>query len=82
MVERFLNEVFLAENPHSDDMYKRRTVTLRRMMNSLTPYYRTFEKRDEIAFILWCADHNVRSVREIKVPECILYTLKHEYRGI
>ncbi|CEI89055.1 hypothetical protein RMCBS344292_03428 [Rhizopus microsporus] len=80
MIERFLNEVFLAENPHSDDIYERKTVTLRLMMNSLIPYNKTFEKRGEIAFILWCADHNVRSVREIKVPECILYTLKHEYR--
>ncbi|RCH81026.1 hypothetical protein CU097_002665 [Rhizopus azygosporus] len=80
MIERFLNEVFLAESPYSDDIYERKTVTLRLMMNSLIPYNKTFEKRSEIAFILWCADHNVRSVREIKVPECILYTLKHEYR--
>ncbi|CAO3684585.1 unnamed protein product [Umbelopsis vinacea] len=62
-VRQFLNEVYLPQNPHNEEVYDKRDVSIQEILATVWKYSTVLDDRTPVGFSKWC---NERSVKFLK----------------
>jgi hypothetical protein len=53
-----LNEVYLPQNPHNEEVYEKRDVSIQEVLASVWKYSTLLDERTPIGFSKWCGERN------------------------